>query len=39
MNDSVNGREARIIFRFADGKIIKRHTDGIPQWAQGLMLD
>ena len=36
-DNSVDGREARILFRFADGKIIKRYTDDIPQWAQGLM--
>ena len=36
-DNSVDGREARILFRFADGKIIKRYTNDIPQWAQGLM--
>ena len=36
-DNSVDGREARILFRFAGGKIIKRYTDDIPQWAQGLM--
>ncbi len=36
-DNSVDGREARILFRFADGAIIKRYTDDIPQWAQGLM--
>ena len=38
LNDnSIDGQEARILFRFADGKIIKRYTDSIPLWAQGLM--
>lgn len=36
-DNSVDGHEARILFRFADGVIIKRYTDDIPQWAQGLM--
>ena len=35
-DNSVDGREARILFRFADGVIIKRYTEHIPQWAQGL---
>jgi hypothetical protein len=33
----MNSREARILFRFADGIIIKRYTDDIPLWAEGLM--
>lgn len=37
-DNSVDNREARLLFRFADGKIIKRYSDNIPQWAQGLML-
>lgn len=36
-DNSVDGHEARILFRFADGAIIKRYTDNIPQWAEGLM--
>lgn len=36
-DNSVDNQEARILFRFADGKIIKRYTDDIPLWAQGLM--
>ena len=36
-DNSVDGHEARILFRFADGAIIKRYTDDIPLWAQGLM--
>lgn len=36
-DNSADGREARILFRFANGVIIKRYTDDIPQWAQVLM--
>lgn len=36
-DNSVDNREAHLLFRFADGKIIKRYTDDIPLWAQGLM--
>lgn len=35
-DNSVDGQEARILFRFADGEIIKRYTDDIPLWAQGI---
>lgn len=37
-DNSVDNREARLLFRFADSKIIKRYTDDIPLWAQGLMV-
>lgn len=37
-DNSVDGREARILVRFAEGAIIKRYTDNIPLWAQGLMV-
>lgn len=36
-DNSVDGQEAHILFRFADGAIIKRYTDSIPLWAQVLM--
>ena len=36
-DNSIDNQEARILFRFADGVIIKRYTDIIPQWAQGLI--
>ena len=36
-DNSVDGQEARILFRFADSTIIKRYTDDIPQWAQVLL--
>lgn len=32
-DNSVDGHEARILFRFADGAVIKRYTDNIPIWA------
>lgn len=37
-DNSVDGQEASILFRFADGEIIKRYTDDIPRWAQSLMI-
>ena len=37
-DNSVDGQEASILFRFADGEVIKRYTDDIPQWAQSLMI-
>ena len=36
-DNSVDGREATLLFRFADGAIFKRYTDSVPQWAQMLM--
>lgn len=36
-DNSVDGQEAHILFRFSDGAIIKRYTDDIPQWAQVLL--
>lgn len=36
-DNSIDGQEARILFRFADGEIIKRYTNKIPLWSQGLM--
>lgn len=36
-DNSVDGQEACILFRFSDGAIIKRYTDVIPMWAQVLM--
>lgn len=36
-DNSVDGHEARILFRFADGAIIKRYTNDIPLWAKVLM--
>lgn len=36
-DNSVDGREARILFRFSDGTLVKRYTDDIPQWAQMLL--
>lgn len=37
-DNSVDYQEARILFRFADGEIIKRYTNDIPMWAQGFMI-
>ena len=36
-DNSVDGREASLLFRFADGAIIKRYTANVPQWAQMLI--
>lgn len=36
-DNSVDNLEAYLLFRFADGTIIKRYTDNVPQWAQMLM--
>lgn len=36
-DNSADGQEAHILFRFSDGNIIKRYTDNIPQWAQVLL--
>ena len=37
-DNSVDGRETRILFRFSEGSLVKHYTDNIPQWAQ-LLLD
>lgn len=36
-DNSVDGQEARILFRFSEGAIVKHYTDDIPQWAQVLL--
>lgn len=36
-DNSVDGQEARILLRFANGSIIKQYTTDIPQWAIMLM--
>lgn len=36
-DNSVDGQEARILLRFANGSIIKQYTTDIPQWAKMLM--
>ena len=33
-DNSIDGQEARLLFRFADGIIIKRYTNNPPRWAQ-----
>jgi predicted ABC-type ATPase len=35
-DNSIDGQEARLLFRFADGIIIKRYTNNPPRWAQIL---
>lgn len=36
-DNSVDGQEARILLRYANGSIIKHYTTDIPQWAKMLM--
>ena len=36
-DNSVDGSEARILFRFIDGKVAKQYTADIPLWAQILL--
>ncbi len=36
-DNSIDGCEARLLFRFIDGKIAKQYTSDIPQWAQMLL--
>ena len=36
-DNSVDGLEARLLFRFSEGAVIKRYSDVIPQWSQVLM--
>lgn len=36
-DNSVDNAEARLLFRFVDGKLFKRYADEIPEWAQLIM--
>ena len=33
-DNSVDGVDARLLFRKADGKLIKQYSDDIPEWAK-----
>ena len=35
-DNSVNDRDACLLFRLADGQIVKRYVDEIPQWARDI---
>ena len=37
-DNSVEDKEARLLFRMSDGHLIKRYTDDIPLWAQSIIL-
>lgn len=36
-DNSIDGREAQLLFRMTDGKIFKRYTTDIPKWAIEIM--
>lgn len=36
-DNSVNNAEARLLFRLSEGKLVKRYTDDIPEWAQIML--
>ena len=38
-DNSIDDVDARLLFRMSDGKLIKRYTDDIPEWAQLLVND
>lgn len=35
-DNSVDGREAQLLFRMTDGKIFKKYVADIPEWAKGI---
>lgn len=37
-DNSVDDAEARLLFRMADGRLIKRYTDDIPEWALTILV-
>lgn len=37
-DNSVEDKEAQLLFRMSDGHLIKRYTDDIPLWAQSIIL-
>ena len=36
-DNSIDDADARILIRFADGKIVKRYTDEMPRWATNII--
>jgi predicted ABC-type ATPase len=36
-DNSIDDVDARILFRMSDGKLFKRYTDDIPEWAQTIL--
>lgn len=35
-DNSIDGAEAKILYRMTDGKIAKQYTTNIPEWAKGI---
>ena len=35
-DNSVDGQEAQLLFRFVDGKLFKQYVDEIPEWAKKI---
>ena len=38
-DNSIDDVDARLLFRMSDGKLFKRYTDDLPEWAQLLVND
>lgn len=36
-DNSVNNREAQILFRLTDGKLEKRYVESVPDWAENIL--
>ena len=36
--NSLDGVDARLLFRMADGKLVKRYFDDIPEWSEVFLL-
>ena len=36
-DNSIDGREAQLLFRMSDGIIKKRYTDNMPEWTAGII--
>jgi len=36
-DNSVEDKEASLLFRMSDGKLVKNYTENIPQWAETIL--
>lgn len=36
-DNSIEGQEAQLLFRFVDGKLYKQYVDDIPEWAERIL--
>lgn len=36
-DNSIEDKEASLLFRMSDGKLVKKYTDDIPQWAETIL--